>query len=150
MGRISNLILFSLSISCGGHGRGKMGNPCHFSGFQNLSHVKKFQEENNKQTGVRTGTCGNPLAQPLNKVDSISIPLVSRPKWTGKFSIFGLWRLLIWGYGAKNKKSNQYQVTYIFFRFFSHVFQAWGNFEISAPLKNIMDFFKRKMNLSYF
>ena len=55
--------------------------------------------------------------------------------------IFGLWRLMIWGYGAKNKKFNQYQVTYIFFRFFSHVFQAWGNFEISAPLKNIMDFF---------
>ena len=39
-----------------------------------------FQEENNKQTGVRAGTCGNPLAQPLNKVDSISIPLVLRPK----------------------------------------------------------------------
>ena len=44
--------------------------------LQNLSHVKKFQLENVKKTGVRTGTCGNPLAQTLNKVDSISIPLV--------------------------------------------------------------------------
>ena len=67
-----------------------------------------------------------------------------KPKWIRKFAIFGLWRLLIWENGAKNKKSNRYQVTYIFFRFFSHVFQAWGNFEISAPLKNIMDFFKEK------
>ena len=39
-----------------------------------------FHEENNKQTRVRAGTCGNPLAQPLNKVDSISVPLVLRPK----------------------------------------------------------------------
>lgn len=57
--------------------------------------------------------------------------------------IFGFWRLMIWEYGAKNKKFNQYQVTYILW-IFSHVFQALGNFEISDPLKKYHGLFLNK------
>ena len=77
-----------------------MGNPCHFSGFQNLSHVKKFQEENNKQTGVRTGTCcGNPLAHLLRQSSFDIRPISFKAKmnweirnfWSLKATDMGLW-----------------------------------------------------------
>ena len=52
---------------------------------------------------------------------------------------------------ARNKNTNQYQVTCIFsncnFMYFRH--EVILNY-ISAPLRNIMDSFNRKMNLSYF